>query len=266
MTGPGAIAVIDSHCHLDDHAFDGDRTQVLERARRAGVSLALAIGSGDGPPDLEAATRLAAAVPWLYATVGVHPHEARKADAMAFEKLEQLCRHPKVLAVGEIGLDYHYDRSPREVQRAVFVTQMEIACRAGKPIIIHTREAWTNTLDLLRFHWQGSGILHCFSGDYDQAAEAMELGFLISFAGILTFPKAQSLRDVAARLPLDRILVETDAPYLAPVPHRGKRNEPAFVVDTLAMLAKARGMDPAEAAAATTANFLKLFRLQPPAL
>lgn len=253
--------IIDSHCHLDDHAFDADRNQVLERARQAGVSLALAIGSGDGPPDLEAAIRLADSVPWLYATVGVHPHEARKADAGAFEKLEELCRHPKVLAVGEIGLDYHYDHSPRDVQREAFVAQMEIARRAGKPIIIHTREAWADTMALLREHWQGTGIMHCFSGDYQQAADAIDLGFLISFAGVLTFPKAESLRDAAARLPLDRILVETDSPYLAPVPHRGKRNEPAFVVDTLAMLAKVRGIAPGEAAAATTANFLRLFRL-----
>ena len=253
--------IIDSHCHLDDHAFDADRDQVLERARQARVSLALAIGSGDGPPDLEAAIRLADSVPWLYATVGVHPHEARKADARAFEKLEELCRHPKVLAVGEIGLDYHYDHSPREAQREVFVAQMEIARRAGKPIIIHTREAWPDTMDLLRKHWQGTGIMHCFSGDYQQAADAIDLGFLISFAGVLTFPKAQPLRDAAARLPLDRILVETDSPYLAPVPHRGKRNEPAFVVDTLAMVAKVRGISAEEAAAATTANFLRLFRL-----
>ena len=216
--------LIDSHCHLDDRVFDADRAEVLERARQAGVSLALAIGSGDGPPDLEAGIRLADAVPWIYSTVGVHPHEARKADAGALERLAQLCAHPKVLAVGEIGLDYHYDHSPREVQREVFVVQLQIAARASKPIVIHTREAWRDTLDLLRAHWQGTGIMHCFTGDYAQAVEALDLGFLISFAGVLTFPKAASLRDAAARLPLDRILVETDCPYLAPVPHRGPRH------------------------------------------
>ncbi len=251
--------LIDSHCHLDDSVFDADRDQVLERARRAGVTLALAIGSGDGPPDLEIAVRLADAVPWIYATVGVHPHEARKADTAAFDKLEQICQHPKVLAVGEIGLDYHYDHSPREVQREVFTTQLDIAHRTGKPIIIHTREAWRDTLDLLRAHWKGPGIMHCFTGDYAQAGEVLDLGFFISFGGILTFPRAEALRDVAARVPLDRILVETDAPYLAPVPHRGKRNEPAFVVETVRMLAKLQGISEQQAADTTAANFLRLF-------
>jgi TatD DNase family protein len=254
--------LIDSHCHLDDPAFDPDRAEVLERARQAGVGLLLAIGSGDGPPDLEAAIRLADSTPWVYATVGVHPHEARKAEPATLEVLARLCRHPKVLAVGEIGLDYHYDHSPRDVQRAVFVTQMEIARAAGKPIVIHTREAWADTLRLLREHWQGSGVMHCFSGTYEQAKEALDLGFHISFAGILTFPKAESLRQTAARLPLDRILIETDCPYLAPAPHRGKRNEPAYVVETARVLARVRGLETAAAAAATARNFLNLFQLQ----
>ena len=259
--------LIDSHCHLDDQAFDADRAEVLERARQAGVGMALAIGSGDGPPDLEAAIRLADAIPWVYATAGVHPHESRKADAASYEKLRRLCGHPKVLAVGEIGLDYHYDHSPREVQRPVFITQMEIAREARKPIVIHTREAWEDTLLLLRQHWQGAGIMHCFGGNYEQAAEAVELGFHISFSGILTFPKAEGLRQAAARLPLDRLLVETDCPYLAPVPHRGKRNEPAFVAEVVRTLARVRGLTEEEAAAATARNFLNLFQLQaaPPA-
>ncbi len=252
--------LIDSHCHLDDHAFDADRDQVLERAQQAGVGMALAIGSGDGPPDLEAAIRLAGAVPWIYATVGVHPHEARKADPASLDRLEKLCAQPRVLAVGEIGLDYHYDHSPRAVQRDVFAAQLAIAGRAGLPVIIHTREAWRDTLDLVRANWQGTGIMHCFTGDYDEAREALDLGFYISFAGILTFPKAQPLRDAAARLPLNRILVETDAPYLAPVPHRGKRNEPAFVVETARALAQARGIAPDAAADATAENFLGLFQ------
>lgn len=251
--------LIDSHCHLDDHAFDADRAAVLERAQQAGVSRALCIGSGDGPPDLEAAIRLADAVPWLYATVGIHPHEARKADAAALEKLERLCSHPKVLAIGEIGLDYHYDHSPREVQREVFAAQLAIAARQAKPIVIHTREAWPDTLDLLHAHFCGPGIMHCFTGDYAQAVAALDLGLHISFAGILTFPKAGVLREAAARLPLDRILIETDAPYLAPVPHRGQRNEPAFVAETARALAQVRGIAPEVAAEATAANFLRLF-------
>ncbi|HYM09381.1 MAG TPA: TatD family hydrolase [Bryobacterales bacterium] len=251
--------LIDSHCHLDDHGFDADRSAVLERAQQAGVSRALCIGSGDGPPDLEAGIRLAEAVPWLYATVGIHPHEARKSDAAALEKIEQLCSHPKVLAVGEIGLDYHYDHSPRDVQRDVFVAQLEIAARQSKPIVIHTREAWSDTLDLLRAHFRGPGILHCFTGDYEQAVAGLDLGLHISLAGILTFPKAGVLREAAAKLPLDRILIETDAPYLAPVPHRGKRNEPALVVETARALAQVRGIAMEEAAEATAANFLRLF-------
>jgi TatD DNase family protein len=251
--------LIDSHCHLDDSSFDADRPAVLERAQQAGVALALAIGTGDGPPDLEVAIRLADAVPWLYATAGIHPHEARKSDAAALEKLDQLCAHPKVLAVGEIGLDYHYDHSPRDVQRDVFVAQLEIAARQAKPVVIHTREAWSDTLDLLRAHFHGPGIMHCFTGDYAQAVQALDLGLHISFAGILTFPKAGALREAAAKLPLDRILVETDAPYLAPVPHRGKRNEPAFVVETARTLAQVRGIAMEEAAEATAANFLRLF-------
>jgi TatD DNase family protein len=251
--------LVDSHCHLDDHSFDPDRAAVLERARQAGVVLALAIGAGQGPPDLEAGIRLADAVPWLYATVGVHPHDARRADQAALDRLQDLCSHPKVLAVGEIGLDYHYDHSPRDVQREIFAAQLAIARRAGKPIVIHTRQAWRATIDLLKSHWHGPGIMHCFSGDYSQAAEALHLGMLISFAGILTFPKAAELRDAAARLPLDSILVETDSPYLAPVPHRGKRNEPAFLVETVRMLAKVRGISGEEAASATTGNFVRLF-------
>ena len=257
--------IVDSHCHLDDQSFDPDREEVLERARQAGVGLALTIGSGDGPPDLEVAIRLAEAVPWIYATVGIHPHDARLADSDALGRAEELCGRPKVLAVGEIGLDYHYDSSPRNTQREVFAAQLEIARRAGKPIVIHTREAWHDTIDILRRHWQGTGIMHCFTGNYDQAVQALDLGFLISFAGILTFPKAEALRETAARLPLERILVETDCPYLAPVPHRHKkRNEPAFVIETVRTLARIQGIPVEEAAAATSANFLNLFQLRLP--
>jgi len=241
----------DSHCHLDDPQFDADRAEVLARAQAAGVGLALSIGS----------VELADSVPWLYASAGVHPHDAQTAD---LARVEPLCAHPKVLAVGEIGLDYYYDNSPRETQREVFLAQLEIARRASKPVIIHTREAWSDTVDLLRRHGPGIGIMHCFTGDYAQAAEALDLGLHISFAGILTFPKAAALREVAAKLPLDRILIETDSPYLAPVPHRGKRNEPAFVAETARALAAARGIAVEEAAAATTANFLQLFHLPLP--
>lgn len=241
--------MIDSHCHLDDPQFDEDRAQVLERAQAAGVRLALCIGG----------IALADSVPWLYATAGIHPHEARTADAAALGEVERLTAHAKVLAVGEIGLDFHYDNSPRDQQREAFLAQLAIARRAAKPIVIHTRDAWQETLDTLRLHWSGAGIMHCFTGDYQQGVEALDLGMMISFAGVLTFPKAATLRDAAARLPLDRILIETDCPYLAPVPHRGKRNEPAFVAETARVLAQARGLSLEAVMEATTANFLRLF-------
>lgn len=258
MTG-----IVDSHCHLDDSKFAVDREQVIERALAAGVERMMAIGTGDGPPDLETAVRQADRYPFIYATIGVHPHDAAKAAADTFAGLRDLAAHPKVLAIGEIGLDYHYDFSPRDVQRQVFAAQLEIAGESGKPIVIHTREAWDDTLAILREHWRGAGIMHCFTGDEQQAREALDLGFHLSFGGVLTFPKADTVRQAARITPLDRLLVETDCPYLAPVPHRGKRNEPAFVVETVRRLAEVRGCTPSEIAAATTANFDRLCRPVP---
>jgi TatD DNase family protein len=172
--------------------------------------------------------------------------------------MRDLTAHPKVLAVGEIGLDYHYDFSPRDVQRAVFETQLELAADSGKPIVIHTREAWDDTMAILRRLWRGGGIMHCFTGDAAQAQEALDLGFHLSYGGVLTFPKAEAVRHAARITPQDRLLVETDCPYLAPVPHRGKRNEPAFVVETVRRLAEVRGVAPELVAEATTRNFERL--------
>jgi TatD DNase family protein len=257
--------IVDSHCHLDDAVFDEDRDEVLQRAREAGVGRFLAIGTGGGPPDLEVATRLAERYEPVYATVGIHPHDAAKADVASLDRLAELCGHPKVVAVGEIGLDYHYDNSPREKQREVFVDQMQIARQAGKPIVIHTRDAWEDTMELLSTHWQPgglSGIMHCFSGDAGQAAEALELGFLISFAGVVTFRRAETLRAAAAAVPLDRLLVETDAPYLTPEPYRKiRRNEPRYVVETARKVAEVRAVEYEELAAATSRNFCALFDL-----
>ena len=250
--------LVDSHCHLDDPKFDEDRDQAIERARAAGVDRLMAIGTGNGPPDLEAAIRLAERYPFVYATIGVHPHDASKAADDTFAQLERLARRPKVLGVGEIGLDYHYDFSPRDVQRQVFERQLELAGEAGKPIVIHTREAWDDTLGVLR-KWTGGGIMHCFTGDRKQATEALDLGFHLSFGGVLTFPKAEEVREAARMAPDDRLLVETDCPYLAPVPHRGKRNEPAFVVETVRRLAEVRRRTAEEIAEVTTANWERLF-------
>jgi TatD DNase family protein len=252
------VKLFDSHCHLDDKQFDADREQVIERALAAGVERMMSIGTGSGPPDLEAALRMARQYPFIYATVGVHPHDAAKAAPDTFAALEALAAEETVLAIGEIGLDYHYDFSPRDVQAAVFVEQLNLAGRAGKPIVIHTREAWEDTLRLLQDHWSGSGIMHCFSGGPAKARQALDLGFHLSFGGVLTFPKAETLRDAARATPEDRLLVETDAPYLAPVPKRGKRNEPAFMVETVRRLAEIRGVTPERIAEVTTRNFERL--------
>jgi TatD DNase family protein len=254
------VKLIDSHCHLDSGQFDVDREAVIERALAAGVEHMVAIGTGEGPPDLEAGIRLADRHPFFYATVGVHPHDAAKAGDETFLKLRELLTHPKVVALGEIGLDYHYDHSPRDVQHAVFAEQMRLARDARKPIVIHTREAWDDTLALLSKHWapELGGIMHCFSGGPEEARQALDLGFHLSFGGIVTFPKALAIQEAARRTPADRILIETDAPYLAPVPKRGKRNEPAYIVETVRKLAELRGETVEAVAATTSANFRRL--------
>lgn len=253
------MSLVDSHCHLDNEQFAGDLDGVLSRAADAGVTGMLAIGTGDGPPELDRAVALSARYPQVYATVGVHPHDASKATAKTFDDLRALIGEPKVVALGEIGLDFHYNLSTPEVQREVFLEQLKIAREAGKPIVIHTREAWDETMAILREHWAGRpGILHCFTGTPEQAREAIDLGFHLAFGGVMTFPKAESVRDAARITPADRLLLETDAPYLAPVPHRGKRNEPAYTAHTARKLAEVRGVEPAEIARITTANFERL--------
>ena len=253
------MKLVDSHCHLDDEKFAADREAAIERALAAGVECMLAIGTGGGPPDLEVAIRLADAYACFYATVGVHPHDAAKATAETFDRLRALVDHPKVVAIGEIGLDYHYDFSPREVQREVFREQLRLASARAMPIVIHTREAWEDTLRLIDENPPARGaIMHCFTGGPEEARQSLERGFHLAFGGVLTFPKAQNVREAAAITPDDRLLVETDAPYLAPVPHRGKRNEPAFVVETVKRLAEVRGRSAEEIAALTAGNFERL--------
>jgi TatD DNase family protein len=255
------MKVIDSHCHLDNEQFNDDREAVIERAFAAGVETMVAIGSGDGPPDLEAGVRIADRYPFIYSTIGVHPHDAANATAETYRRLSELTAHPKVIAIGEIGLDFHYDHSPREVQRDVFVEQMRIARDARKPIVIHTRSAWPDTIALLREHWASSGlggIIHCFSEGPREAEEALAIGFHISFAGIVTFPKAAAIQEAARITPSDRLLIETDAPFLAPVPKRGKRNEPAFIVETARKLAELRGVTADEIARITADNWRRL--------
>lgn len=259
---------IDSHAHLDGPKFDTDRDQVLVRAREAGLERILAIGSGTGPGTLDCAIKVAGQHDWIYATIGIHPHEAKLATEADYAEMQQLAGNPKVIAWGEIGLDYFYDHSPREVQQEVFRRQMELAHAARLPIIIHCRptnnseNAWDDTLQMLRDHWAPfglPGILHCFTGEWKHAEAALDIGFYISFAGNVSFPKAENIREAAKRIPLERMLIETDSPFLAPVPHRGKRNEPAFVVNTAETIAQLRGITPEETGEQTRNNFYRLF-------
>jgi TatD DNase family protein len=261
------IELIDSHAHIDFPQFDADRDAMLARAQDAGVSTLLAIGVGPGPEKLDAALPYAEAHDWIYTTVGVHPHEAKQVTSAHLAKLENLARHPKVIAFGEIGLDYFYDHSPRDVQDRVFRQQMELAGAAKLPVVIHCRDAWDDCLRVLEEVWKPTGlggILHCFTGSLEHAQRGLELGFLISFTGNITYPKAQSIREVAKVLPLANILIETDSPYLAPQALRGKRNEPAYVLEVAKALATVRNLELQETAVATTANFRRFFRLAGP--
>lgn len=258
---------IDSHAHIDGPEFDADREQVIQRARDAGVSAILNVGTGDPHSGvLERAIQLAESHPDIYAALGTHPHDARLFDERAEERTWKLVTgSSKVVAWGEIGLDFHYDNSPREVQIDVFQWQLRLARELSLPVIIHTREAEKETADILESHWADSklpGIMHCFSGSAHLAQRAIDMGFSISFSGIVTFKKAEELREVAKLVPLDRLLIETDCPYLTPVPFRGKRNEPAYVVEVARCLAGLRGLEIEELAEITTNNFRRMFKLE----
>jgi len=258
--GTDSIVLADSHTHLEFPQFDEDREQVFERAWAGGVRHLVAIGSASGPDRLRVGLEMAEGRDWVFPTIGIHPHEARLATDDHFDELARLAADPRVIAVGEIGLDYHYDHSPRDVQESVFRRQLELAEASRLPIIIHCREAWLDCLRILDEQWKRTGlggIFHCFSGSFEDARRGLDAGFYISFAGNLTFPKAVDLRDVAARIPRDRLLIETDCPFLAPVPQRGKRNEPAFVRFVAEQLGAIWGVSVPEAAAATTRNFLE---------
>ncbi|MGH9599262.1 MAG: TatD family hydrolase [Terracidiphilus sp.] len=274
--------LIDSHAHLDSERYAGDRAAMLRRASEAGVGAVLSIGIGEQASGMDGALAVCRefngepGVPRLYASAGVYPHNTPEIDAAILSQLDGLLAEPEVIACGEIGLDYYHEGAPHAVQREGLVRQLEIAAARKRPILIHCRpkdgapdgerDAWDELFAVLDEHWRHTGlggVMHCFGGGWEQARRSLDLGFLISFAGNLTYPKAQPLRDVAARAPLDGVLVETDAPWLAPAPERGKRNEPAFVARTAAVLAGIHGVDGAEIAAATTKNFRRLFRVPP---
>lgn len=262
--------LIDTHAHLDFRDFDPDRDAVLARAWQAGLVAIITIGFD--PKANRAAVALAEAHEWVFAAVGFHPHDAKMADDDALAELQELAGHPKVVAIGEIGLDFHRDRSPRDVQRCVFRQQLQIAAELGKPVVIHDRDAHTETLDILR-QWivesqpvpaERRGVFHCFSGDLALARAAIELGFYVGVDGPITYRNERHLPAVVQALPLDRLLLETDAPFLPPHPHRGQRNEPAYVRLVADKVAEVKNLSPEEVARATTANAQALFRLDAP--
>ena len=269
--------LIDSHAHIDSERYADDRAAMLARAWEAGVGAVLAIGIGEGPAEMQQALDISRQfngqpnLPRLFASAGVYPHNTHEADDAALAKLDGLLAEPEVIACGEIGLDYYHEGAPHDVQRQGLIRQLEIAAARKRPILIHCRpkddstDAWDDLFLVLDEFWGRTGlggIMHCFGAGWEQARRSLDMGFLVSFAGNLTYPKAQPLRDVAARMPLDGVLVETDAPWLAPAPNRGKRNEPAWVAETAQVLAGLMGVEPEEIAAATTKNFLRLFRLR----
>jgi TatD DNase family protein len=259
------MMLIDSHCHIDGDAFDADRDDVVQRAKDAGIAAMLVVGTGDPhSDDFRKAIAVAEKYENVYASVGVHPHDAKLYDDSAEQHLVELAKSEKVIAWGEIGLDFYYDHSPRDVQREVFIRQIQKARELDLPIIIHSREADDETVEILKSECSGSfrgGIMHCFGGTAAMAEKLMNLGFLISFAGNVTFKKADNLRDAARVVPLDKLLVETDCPFLTPIPFRGKRNEPAFVEHTARFLAELYGVEFKELAARTTLNFLDFFKI-----
>ena len=257
---------VDSHAHIDGPEFDADRDDIIARAHAAGVTTILNVGTGDPHTGVfERAIEVGRKFPSVYTAVGTHPHDARFYDDAAEQKTKSLLSTgERVVAWGEIGLDFHYDNSPRDVQIDVFKRQLRAARACDVPVIIHTREAEQETIDILKSDYDGSsrkGVFHCFSGSRDLALRALELDFLISFSGIVTFRKAEELREVAKEVPLDRLLVETDCPFLAPVPYRGKRNEPAYVVEVARCLAELRGVETEEIARITTENFKRFLRI-----
>jgi len=258
------VEIVDSHAHLEFPQFDDDREAMLQRARGAGVQTILAIGSGTGTDRLDAAIPFAEQYDWVYATVGIHPHDVNDVTEETHAKLDELARHPRVIGWGEMGLDYHYDHVTPKVQKRVFRRQLDQARAAKLPIIIHCRDAWPDCLQILEEDWRPGGlggIFHCFTGTLEQARQGVDMGFLVSFAGNVTYPKAQSIRDVAAELPLDRMLTETDSPFLPPQGRRGKRNEPAYVTEVAQALANVRNLAAVEIAATTAENFRRFFQL-----
>lgn len=258
MTKP---VLVDSHAHIQGAEFSSDLSAVLHRAREAGVEKIIIVGGAGNLSSNESAIRLAQTYPGLYATVGMHPHDAKEVTEEDLQRLKDLSRSERVVAIGETGLDFHYNYSPRQLQIGIFTRFVQMALETGLPLVVHNREADREVAERIRCEGKGKvqGVIHCFTSDYEAAREFLNLGFYISFSGIITFKNAEGLWEVARKLPIDRILIETDSPYLAPVPHRGKRNEPAFVHLVAETLAKVKGLTLEELAQATSANTARLF-------
>jgi TatD DNase family protein len=257
--------MIDTHCHLAGEEFAADLADVVARAQAAGVTQAICILASDDETELARADVVRRSWDGVRFSTGIHPHASGKyagdVAASVAATAKAIDGQPLTCAVGEIGLDYHYDFAPKDVQKDVFAAQVAVAVSRDLPVVIHSRDAMADTIAVIKDVGEGRarGVIHCFTGTADEARMALEIGFYVSFAGILTFPRAQSLRDAAAIVPLDRVLVETDSPFLAPVPHRGKRNEPAWVTETLATLAGVKGIPADEAAEIVRANAARLF-------
>ena len=257
---------VDSHAHIDGSEFDTDRQQVIDRAVAAGVTTILNVGTGDPhSQDFERAIELSKQYEFIHTAIGTHPHDARHYDDLAEAKTKRLLtENERMIAWGEIGLDFHYDNSPRDVQMDAFARQLRGATELDLPVIIHTREAETETIDILKRDYHEAkrrGVFHCFSGSMELAKAALDLGFYISFSGTVTFKKAEELREVARVVPTDRLLIETDCPFLAPIPYRGRRNEPAHVVEVARCLAQVLGLHLNEIAQTTSHNFSECFHL-----
>ena len=263
MVQQSSLGLIDSHAHIQGKEYTGETAAVIQRAGEAGVEQIIVVGGAGDMSSNTAAVALAESCANLYATVGMHPHDAKDVGEEELQKLKKLIAYPKVIAVGETGLDYYYNHSPREVQRRVFAQFIRLAEETGLPLVVHERDAASEAVEILRNEGAGNirGVIHCFTGDYDSARNYLDLGFYLSFTGIITFKNAEPLRQVVSKVPLDRMFVETDSPYLTPVPHRGKRNEPAYVRFVAETLAEVKGVELAEVARVTSANVKKLFRI-----
>jgi len=261
MIPKAEFGLIDSHAHIQAAEFTGDLAEVIQRARAAGVEKIIAVGGAGDLISNRAAVELTGAFPGIFATVGMHPHDAKDVSEPDFEQLRQLTQTPGVVGVGETGLDFYYNHSRRNIQRGLFCKFIQLARETRLPLVVHDRDAHEEVAALLRSEGRGGvqGVIHCFTGDFKAAMEFLDLGFYLSFTGIITFKNAGSLREVLRQLPLERILIETDAPYLAPVPHRGKRNEPAFVRLVAEAVATIRGIPLEQVAHATSQNARALF-------